>query len=230
MCSPEPGCRRSRNQVHVVCGGASDRNLVSPAARTRFHCPWLVRRPRIRVGREGADALRELAARQIGERDVLQHTAQAGPNGDPDVAQRLRAPLVDHLLRADAADVRERPVNRADHVREAHLGGGSCKPVAAVGAAPAGDDPGVPEIGEDVLEEVRRDLLRLGDPFALDRPVTRRGQLDRRPDRIVRLGRDPHAAILPGRLRRTCRAGCGSRRPRETRGARGSAATSGSPG
>ena len=37
----------------------------------------------------------------------------------------------------------------------------------ALGAALRGDDPGPPEVGEDVVEEVARDLLRLGDPVRL---------------------------------------------------------------
>jgi hypothetical protein len=45
----------------------------------------------------------------------------------------------------------------------------------------------VAQVGEDVLEELERDLLGLGDPVALDRPGPGRGQLDRRPDGVVRL-------------------------------------------
>ena len=56
------------------------------------------------------------------------------------------------------------------------------------------DDAGVPQVGEDVLEEVRRDALRLRDAVALDRPVAGRGELDRGADRVVGLRGDPHAS------------------------------------
>jgi hypothetical protein len=45
----------------------------------------------------------------------------------------------------------------------------------------------VAQVGQDVLEELERDLLGLGDPLALDRPGLGRGQLDGRPDGVVRL-------------------------------------------
>jgi hypothetical protein len=45
----------------------------------------------------------------------------------------------------------------------------------------------VAQVGEDVLEELERDLLGLGDPVALDRARLGRGQLDRRPDGVVGL-------------------------------------------
>jgi hypothetical protein len=36
----------------------------------------------------------------------------------------------------------------------------------------------VAQVGQDVLQELRRDLLGLGDPVALDRAGTGRGRLD----------------------------------------------------
>ena len=38
-----------------------------------------------------ADLVRQLAGRDVGQRDVLEHGAQRGAHGDPDVAHRLRA-------------------------------------------------------------------------------------------------------------------------------------------
>ena len=72
--------------------------------------------------------------------------------------------------------------------------------VAAVGAAPGADDAGPAQLGEDVLEEVLRDVLALGEVLALHRHAVRLGggELDRRPHRVVRLGRDPHRSILRG--------------------------------
>jgi hypothetical protein len=54
------------------------------------------------------------------------------------------------------------------------------------------------EITEDVLEEVQRDGLGLGDAIALDDVAgrggvgVRRGELDRGAHRVVNLGRDAH--------------------------------------
>ena len=52
-----------------------------------------------------------------------------------------------------------------------------------------------PQLGEDVLEEVLRDVLGRAISRALSvGAVGRGGQLDDRPHRVVRLGRDPHGA------------------------------------
>ena len=81
------------------------------------------------------------------------------------------------------------------------------EPVAAVDAALAADEAGVPQVAEDVLEELERDLLRLCDALALDRAVSRRCELDHRPQRVVHLRRDAHGVH------------CGERCGRDSRGA-----------
>jgi len=48
------------------------------------------------------------------------------------------------------------------------------------------------ELQEDVLEELQRDVLGLGELLALDRIIVGSGELSRRPHRIVSLGRDAH--------------------------------------
>src|SRR5262249_10520657 len=101
------------------------------------------------------------------------------------------------LLGAHPAHVGKRAVDCADHVGEADLVARPREPVAAVGAAPARDETGVSEVDEDVLEEVRRDRLRLGDPFAFRGPGACRGELDGRAVRVARLGGAPHAAVPP---------------------------------
>ena len=67
----------------------------------------------------------------------------------------------------------------------------------------AAREAGVAEVGHDVLEEVDGDLLGLGDPLALDRPLAGRRELDHRPDRVVRFRRDAHRASLPEPLAAT---------------------------
>jgi hypothetical protein len=106
------------------------------------------------------------------------------------------AAAVLHRLGKGAADVGQRPVHHPDDVGDGDLVGRAGQPVAALGAPLALHDAGVAQLGEDVLQELQRDALRLGDPVALDRPVAGRGQLDRRPHRVVRLRRHVHALIL----------------------------------
>ncbi len=79
------------------------------------------------------------------------------------------------------------------------------EPVAALGAALALHEAGVPQLAEDVLEESQRDSLRLRDPIALQRPLlVGRGERDRGADGVVGFGGDPHRPpIVP-----TCRARC----------------------
>ena len=101
---------------------------------------------------------------------------------------------------------------------------GPREPVAAVGTALAGDETRVPEVDQDVLEEVERDLLRLREPVALHRAGAGRGELDGRADRVVRLGGDPHR--VPVELVEQDADLAHLAEPETTRG---SAATSGSP-
>src|SRR6185437_2974899 len=110
--------------------------------------------------------------------------------------ERRGAAFVLDLLRAHATDVRERAVDRPDDVREADLVGRAREPVAALRPAPARDDARVAEVGEDVLEEVRRDRLRLCDALALRRAVACGGELDACSDRVVGLRGDSHRLIL----------------------------------
>ena len=66
---------------------------------------------------------------------------------------------------------------------------GAVEPVAAPGAALGPHQAGVLELEQDVLEELQRDLLRLGELLALDRlAVGGGGELERRPHGVVGLG------------------------------------------
>ena len=102
---------------------------------------------------------------------MLENAAQARAHCDPHVPQRFGAPRVFDLLGADAAHVRERAVDGANHVGDRDLCRRPGEPVAALCAALAADEAVVPKVAEDVLEELERDLLRLRDPLAFDRPV-----------------------------------------------------------
>ena len=78
-----------------------------------------------------------------------------------------RAGVVQILGRV-LVDVGERALDRPDHVGDGDLVGLAGEPVAAAGAATAFTRPRVLQVEQDVLEELERDLLRLGQPLALD--------------------------------------------------------------
>ena len=99
-----------------------------------------------------------------------------------------------------AAHARERSLDGPDDVRHGDLVRRSSQPVAAVHAALAAHQAGVLELAEDVLQELQRDVLGLRDRLALDRPLAARGELDRRPHRVVRFRRNPHGRKRIGRL------------------------------
>ena len=79
-------------------------------------------------------------------------------------------------------------LDRANDVGDRHLVGLAGEPVAALGATASAHDAGVLELQEDVLEELQRDVLGLGEFLALDRIVVGGGELGSRPHRIVSLG------------------------------------------
>ena len=86
------------------------------------------------------------------------------------------------------------PSMQREHVGDADLGRGPGELVAAVAATVAADQPIGAQIRQDVDEKLRRNALRLGQVVGLDhRAFVGGGQLDHRPDGVLRLGRHPHA-------------------------------------
>ena len=61
-----------------------------------------------------------------------------------------------------------RALDGADYVCDRDLVGGLGEPVAALGAATSADDAVVLQLEQDVLEELQRNVLRLGKPLPLD--------------------------------------------------------------
>jgi hypothetical protein len=104
----------------------------------------------------------------------------------------LRRSVVVEVLGRLAAHRGERAVHGADHLADVDLIRAPGQPVAALGAALGAHDPGVPQVDQDVLEELQRDVLGLCEPLALDGPVTRLGELEQRAHRVVALSRDLH--------------------------------------
>ena len=110
------------------------------------------------------------------------------------------------------------------------------QPVTALGAAAGADDAVVLQLEQDVLEELQRNVLRLGQPLALDGLVAGGGQLGRGAHGVVGLRGNTHRLVNQGlgaRVNRPIRgqasllrvrgggAGCGARRgSRPARGPR----------
>ena len=156
-----------------------------------------VRLPGVRVGSDPADLVGQLAGGEVGERDRLEHRAQVrrAPRSRPRAAARRRR-RTRPARAARRGRWRSGPRPRGSR-RRARSPPGLREPVAALGAALALHEPGVLEVEQDVLEELERDLLRLGDPVALDRPVARRRrELGARAHGVVDLRRDPHAGEI----------------------------------
>ena len=72
---------------------------------------------------------------------------------------------------------------------------GPGQPVAALGAAAGADDAVVLELEQDVLEELQRDVLGLGQALALDRASSAGGgKLGSGPHRVVGLRGNSHVS------------------------------------
>jgi hypothetical protein len=82
-------------------------------------------------------------------------------------------------------DVRERPLDRAEDLRERDLLGRLREPVAAARSAARAHEPRPLQLEQDVLQELQRDVLGLGQPLALDRVLSGAGEPHRGPDRVV---------------------------------------------
>src|SRR5919199_2524311 len=80
-------------------------------------------RPHLRVRQQRLEPPRQLLRADVGEGDALEHRAQVGPDGDPDVAQPLRRALVVELLGRRLVDVRQGPLDRPDDIGDGDLVG-----------------------------------------------------------------------------------------------------------
>ena len=143
---------------------------------------------------ELVDRLRQLTAGDIGDGDVLDDAAQVRPHRDPHAGRAAAAPGYSASSGGPPRTDRERTLDGADDVGDGQLGRRLGEPEAALGAAVAAHDPSVPELAEDVLQEVERDALRVRDPLGLDRLLVGGSrQFDGGPYRVVGFGRDSHS-------------------------------------
>ena len=155
--------------------------------------------PRLRVIGQRVDIGRQRAGREVRERDVLDDRAQVVAQRDPDALQRLGRAAVAHALRPLAAHRGERAVDGADHVGDGDLRRRPVELVPALRATHALDEPGVAQVGQDVLEEPLRDALGGRDRLGAHRRarVLGGGELGGGAHRVVSLGGDLHPRIVP---------------------------------
>jgi len=100
-------------------------------------------------------------------------------------------------FRGRVLDVGEGALYGPDHVGEGDRLRRAGEPVAAPGASPGAHKPSVLELQQDVLEELERDVLCLGQLLALDGLLVGRSrQLERGPDRVVGFGGDSHFVTM----------------------------------
>jgi hypothetical protein len=149
-------------------------------------------RCRLRAVGEHVHRRRKLTRHDVGQRHALQHGTLVGAQRDPHPLQRLGGTGIDHVLRPLTAHAEQLPVDGADDVRERDLRGRPGQPEAALGAALAAYDVAAPQVGQDRLEELAGDVLRLSELLGRDMPLARRGELDGGAQRVVGACRQSH--------------------------------------
>src|SRR3954454_3583503 len=128
--------------------------------------------PDLGVRQQGLELPRELLRDDVSERDALENAAEIGADRDPDVAQPLGCTFVVEVLRRGLVNVREGALDGADDVGDGDFVGRFGEPVAAASAPARLHQACMLELEQDVLHEVERDVLRLGDALALDRVLS----------------------------------------------------------
>ena len=203
-----PSSSSSRAATSSTCGrGARRRSLTRPPD------------PRVRLARQLGDVRRQLPARDVGERHVLEHRRARSSGARP--RRPAAAPPIPVLERVggEAAHGGERPLDRADDVGEDDL---------VRRAARAGSRPPAPRRLSTIPARRRsrrmfsRKLTGMSCASAIRSAgtglVARGGELDRGADGVVGLGGGAHVLIIvqgDGRALRTpgtaCAAACVSR-------------------
>src|SRR5215211_1914422 len=115
--------------------------------------------PGVRVLDQAPDGLRQPVLADIRQGDLLEDGAQIRAHRDPDVAQALGRAGVLGVLGSPILDVRERALDSADHVGDGDVVRRTREPVSAAGPALGPDQPGVLQLEEDVLQELKWDVL-----------------------------------------------------------------------
>lgn len=151
--------------------------------------------PRIGIGAESSDGLREVTAKQLTQGDVLEDLSQHRAHGDSYVLEvRGFAAVVQHF-RAHAANAGERAAHDAQDLGDHDRVGVPRQPKTALGAAMARDEPAAALVRENVAEELGGQFLLLGELLGAHRVLARRLRQESAYC-VVGLGRNLHSLSL----------------------------------
>src|ERR1700735_5503224 len=100
----------------MATGDAPSTTSTTSTSTTSSSSASSVGDPGIRVRDELLHVRRKLPREHVGQRDLLEHRAQAGPDGDPDLLEVLGGAEVAGGLGAVTPDFGQGPVEGADHV------------------------------------------------------------------------------------------------------------------
>src|SRR5262245_5612907 len=143
--------------------------------------------------RDAAPLFRALP--QILERDAVHHAGHRLVDLSPQFGQiGHRVPRDPSAPAAHRLEPVHRALHRPEHVADRHLVGGAREPVSARRAPLGHEQPGASQPQQHLLEVALRDVLARRD--VLDRPesgAVREREIQHRLDRVLALGRDPHA-------------------------------------
>jgi hypothetical protein len=113
------------------------------------------------------------------------------------IVHRTKGPIARSTAK-DASRDRERPFGGVDYGEHIQLMGGSRKSVAAVGSGTRVENPRRDEIGQDLLQETRRNVHRDGNLTRLARlPIAVPRQIYRRSDCVVAAPSQSHVHTTP---------------------------------
>lgn len=153
----------------------------------RCPCVWIVR--------PASDRIREPASRNVGDGDVLENLAQRRPHRDPDRLQMLRGAGVGHVLRTLSPHLGQRALDGAEDIGKRDVSAITSEAIATTAPPLAHDEARPAKVDEQVLDELRRELLRSSDGFSGERTIRlRQGQ--KCPGRVVDPGGDIHRVMV----------------------------------
>ena len=144
--------------------------------------------PSGRIGDEGVYRRWQLAGGDMRDRNPLKNQALRGAKGYPDLLQRRGRSNVVQVLRSAPSNVRQLPVQSANHVSDTDLFSRATEPKATVGPALTTQQPTTAQLTKDGLKVLAREAL--GDRQLIRRSRrVRRSQLADRAQGIVNPGR-----------------------------------------
>lgn len=127
---------------------------------------------------------------------MLDDLPQGGAHRDPHLLEVFGRARIVEVFGTLPPHIGQRAFQGADHVSHGDLRWIAIKAVTPIGPAHRTDQPRGAQLGQDPLEELKRDRLRLGDDLALDPLAIGCGQRQERPHSVIDLGGHMHDPIV----------------------------------